>query len=113
MDISIIYLIHILFSAPVFIYLGYYPEIKNNYVAKGLLLLGIIIILYHAYHLYSHYTISQHISWVNIIHMICVGPLLIFAGYNKSLPHPWSQISLIMGYGALINFSMKYYKSLH
>jgi len=110
MNRNYIYWIHILFSAPLFIYLGHNPVIKNNLVSQIILSVGIIVMLYHIYRLYEMYNLLKIVNWVNVIHLVLVGPLLILAGWNKSLSYPWAQLCLILGYGAIGNFCVKIYK---
>jgi hypothetical protein len=56
------------------------------------------------------YNLLKIVNWVNVIHLVLVGPLLILAGWNKSLSYPWAQLCLILGYGAIGNFCVKIYK---
>ena len=107
MNLDYLYLTHILFSAPVFIYLGHNPEIKNDWLSYSVLGLGIIVMLYHLFKFYTAWNLG-YTNWVNVIHFLVMGPLLIFAGWNRNLPYPWSQIFLVLGYGALVNFLIKF-----
>ena len=103
MDLNYLYLTHVLFSAPVFILLGHNPEIKNDWVSYAVVGLGLIVVLYHLFKLYSAWNLG-YINWVNVIHALVIGPLLIFAGWKKNLLYPWPQIFLVLGYGAMVNF---------
>ena len=106
MDKNAIYLTHILVSAPIFIYFGHFPEIKNDWQAYCLIGLGAFVMLYHLFRLYTAWNLG-FINWVNIIHFLVVGPLLIFAGWSRNLIYPWNQIFLVLGYGVLVNFVLK------
>jgi len=50
---SIIYLIHILFVAPLLIYIGYKGTNTQDAVFKLLIIIGLVVILYHSYMLYK------------------------------------------------------------
>ena len=53
-DYSYIYWIHILFVGPLFIYLGITKQNNPDYVFYTILVLGVVVILYHAYKLYDY-----------------------------------------------------------
>lgn len=75
-------LFHIVFVGAVFLYVG----IKRTEIPKlmfpALLALGSFIVLYHAYKAFDH---AQHAKsyWVNLIHILLIGPLLIYIGFNR------------------------------
>jgi len=48
---EIVYLVHILMVAPLFIYIGYLKENTPTNVLGSLLYMGIIVFLYHSYKL--------------------------------------------------------------
>ena len=106
MDLDYIYLTHVFFSAPIFIFLGHNPEVKKDWLAKLILGLGVVVILYHLFKFYSAWNLG-YVNWVNIIHALVIGPLLIFAGWKRNLSYPWAQIFLVLGYGAMVNFILK------
>ena len=112
MDLKYIYLTHVLFSAPVFIYLGHNPEIKKDWLSKVIIGLGLFVVLYHLFKFYTAWNLG-YVNWVNIIHALVIGPLLIFAGWNRNLLYPWSQIFLVLGYGAMVNFILKLISTYH
>ena len=107
-----IYLLHILIAAPIFIYIGHNPIIKEKWLQYLLIGLGALVILYHGF-LFRGFEINKNLSWVHIFHIVIVGPFLLNAGLNKRLLYPLDQISLIMGYGALVNFLIKQSKLLY
>ena len=112
MEPNYIYLTHVLFSAPVFIFLGHNPEIKKDWISYSVIGLGLVVVLYHLFKLYSAWNLG-YINWVNVIHGLVIGPLLIFAGWKRNLPYPWSQIFLVLGYGAMVNFLIKLISTYH
>lgn len=46
-----------------------------------LLGLGLIIIFYHCYKVFNYMKQGKS-YWVNLIHILLVGPLLVYIGYN-------------------------------
>ena len=54
---KIIYLVHIIFVAPLLIYVGYYKNKVHPKVFELLLVLGLTVLVYHAYlfYKYNHY----------------------------------------------------------
>lgn len=104
MNREYIYLLHILFSAPLFIYLGHHNTWENKYLSNILIGLGLVIMLYHLYLLAVKYQNIEYISLVNLFHVLVIGPLLLFVGYKGHIAYPINQIFLILGYGSLVNF---------
>ena len=56
---ELIYYIHILIVAPLFIYIGQYKELTNPKVLASLFPMGVIVLVYHSYKLYQ---LKQHRS---------------------------------------------------
>ena len=56
---SVIYLVHMFFVAPLFLYLWYRGSYQNKKISPDLLnivgLLGVVIFVYHGYKFYSIY----------------------------------------------------------
>ena len=76
-------LFHIFLVAPLFAYIGYNKQSTPQTVFTMLTFIGAFIILYHAYRYY--YT-----SWsINLMHVVIIGPLLLYFGLKgSSLPDP-------------------------
>ena len=51
---KIIYLVHIIFVAPLLIYVGYYKNKVHPKVFELLLVLGLTVLVYHAYLFYKY-----------------------------------------------------------
>jgi hypothetical protein len=78
----IIHLFHILIVGPLFLYVGIKGATITPILFPILLVLGAFIMVYHCYLAYKKYT--QGISaWVNYIHMLIIGPLLVYIGFHK------------------------------
>ena len=56
---SYIYLLHILFVGPLFIYLGIAKQNVPDIVFNGLIVMGIFVSLYHGYKLYNFYQMKK------------------------------------------------------
>ena len=71
---------HIVIVGALFLYVGIKRTDIPKWMFPALLALGAFIVLYHAYKVYDH---IQHKKsyWVNLIHILVVGPLLIYIGY--------------------------------
>jgi hypothetical protein len=111
MNTQNIHLLHILVSAPLMIYVGHDRGTGPKWLYQLVLVVGILTLLYHAYLAITKYTNTNYISWVNLIHVLVVAPLLIYVGLNKkNVVYPFSQICLVLGYGALVNFLLMYLK---
>lgn len=91
-------LFHILFVGSLFLYLGINKTNVPNYSHNFLLVLGIIIIGYHLYKIHSY----GKPNWVNLMHIILIGPLLVYIGYSKEKTVDWIyQIILLLGFAVI------------
>ena len=75
-------LFHIFIVGALFLYVG----IKRTEIPKqmfpALLVLGVVIVLYHGYKVFNHMQ-HKHSYWINLIHILLIGPLLIYIGYYR------------------------------
>jgi len=103
-----LYLIHIIFGI-ILTYIGYKKEISIN-VYKGLLMLGILVLLYHSYLLVKKINNKIYSSYnmVNLLHILIVAPLLIYIGYLQNEANVYSlDFLFILGAGMSIHFISK------
>jgi hypothetical protein len=97
----LVHLFHIIFVGGIFLYIG----IKQTKIPKlGFQLflgLGIFIILYHLYKAYTK--ISDHKnSWVNLIHILIVGPLVCYIGfYGEKTPRYCFELLLMLAFASI------------
>ena len=106
-----IYLSHILFGGPLLAYVGFMKQKTHNHVYKLLLLVGVIIALYHLYKLYIKFSKKKYISYVNLLHLLLVVPLLIYVGlYKEKVVYPTFDLLFAMGIGIIILFILKMYQ---
>jgi Na+-transporting methylmalonyl-CoA/oxaloacetate decarboxylase beta subunit len=78
---AIVNLFHILIVGTLFLYIGIQQTTIPKWLFPGLLGLGVFIVLYHSYKAFN-YSQSNKPYWVNLIHVLIVGPLLIYIGVN-------------------------------
>jgi peptidoglycan/LPS O-acetylase OafA/YrhL len=98
---TIVHLFHILIVGGLFLYVG----IKRNAIPKPLflvlLILGFVVILYHMYKAYKH-IIKKESIWISLIHILLVGPLLIYIGYNaEKTSRKFFELLLMLGFASI------------
>lgn len=98
----IINLFHIILVAPFLIWIGVSRANTDINVYTFLLVLGIIVILYQGYKAYTKYMSNSSSIWVNLIHMLWIGPLLVYIGYKKKdTERSAYELLLLTAFGAL------------
>lgn len=86
---------HVLFTGPLFIYVGL-ANSKPNWVYHILLALGIFLALYFLYTIFAK-TLSPYHVWL-LIHLLIFIPLLLWCGIAKDkTPHIILSIILAIG----------------
>jgi len=93
---------HILLVAPFLLWIGIARGNIPAEVFQGLVALGIFLIIYHGYKAYGRWLKSSDNLWVNLIHVVWLGPLLIYIGYRKKeTPRSAYEMLLLTAFGAL------------
>lgn len=77
----LVHLFHVVFVGGLFLYFGITRTQNPKIVLQMLMYLGLFIIAYHIYKAYG-YSMAGKSYWVNLIHILVVGPLLVYIGYN-------------------------------
>lgn len=96
-----VHLFHILFVGSLFLYVGSQRKNIPKIMFPMLLGLGIIIILYHTFKAYIK-SIKGLNYWVNLIHILLVGPLLIYIGYHgEKTARLYFELLLMLGFAAI------------
>lgn len=96
-----IHLFHILFVGFLFLYVGIHRNKISAIMYPILLGLGLVIIFYHIFKLYS-YMMQGKGYWVNLIHILLVGPLLVFIGYNgEKTSRLYFELLMMLGFSAI------------
>jgi hypothetical protein len=97
MDTHIILaLFHLFLVVPFFLYVGLQRAATPPIVYTILLALGVIITLYHGYKAWVRYSASSPYLYVNIIHFLYLGPLLIYMGAKGRDTPRWAYEVLLM-----------------
>jgi hypothetical protein len=97
MDHAIIHAAHLVVLGPLLIaiglgYLASYP--------KAIAGLGIFIVLYHAFKTYKKLSEGRN-PWVNLLHLLVVGPALIAEGVMDTPPRWIREVILMLGFAAV------------
>jgi hypothetical protein len=68
---------------------------------KVAFVVGIVVTLYHGYKSILKLKAGSHSLWVNLLHVLFVGPLLIYIGLNEQqTPRAAYELLAITGFGA-------------
>ena len=98
---ALVHLFHILFVGGLFLYVGIQRTNIPLIMFPILLGLGVFIIFYHLFKAYN-YIINGKSYWVNLIHILLVGPLLIYIGYNGLLtPRLYFELLIMLGFASI------------
>ncbi len=96
-----LHILHIFVVGTLFLYVGIKQTNASKLLLNSLLPLGIIIVLYHSYKAYIKYNTNTSI-WVNLIHILLVGPLLIYIGYNaENTRRLYFELLLMLGFASI------------
>lgn len=94
-----VHLFHILFVGSLFLYVGISKDRIPFFLYYILLILGLIVIIYHLYKVIAKKTKQ---IWVSLIHIILVGPLLLFIGYKKQeTSRKFYELLLMLAFAAI------------
>lgn len=97
----IVHLLHIIIIGGLFLYVGIRRQGISSYLFPFLLCLGLVIVFYHIFKAYNYATLGKSI-WVNLIHILIVGPLLIYIGYNATeTARLYFEVLLMLGFAAI------------
>lgn len=98
---TLVHLFHILIVGGLFLYVGVNREKISQVLFRILFVLGIIIVLYHIYKTYNYIKEGKG-YWVNLIHILIVGPLLVYIGYNQEkTSRLYFEILLMLGFASI------------
>jgi hypothetical protein len=94
---TILQLAHILVLGPLLIVIGLgYVDAWPLAIAG----LGAFVTLYHGFKGYTKWTLGQSF-WVNLIHVIYVGPTLVIKGLVEPTPRYMNEILIMFGFAAI------------
>ena len=93
----LVHLFHLLIVGSLFLYVGIKRTEIPKFMYPILMGLGAVIIAYHTYKA----TIKPS-PWVNLIHIILVGPLLMYIGWmGDETPRKFFEMLLMLGFAAI------------
>ena len=97
----LVHLFHIFIVGSLFLYVGIQRESIPTYMYPILLGLGLIIVIYHIFKMYN-YVKADKPYWVNLIHILLVGPLLVYTGYNREkTSRKYYELLLMLGFASI------------
>jgi len=100
-NLFFVHLFHILIVGSLFVYIGINRDKIPEFMYPILLSLGSIIILYHTYKVYN-YIKNKKPYWINLIHILIIGPLLIYIGFNRDkTERRFFEILLMLGFASI------------
>jgi len=98
---SFVHLFHILIVGGLFLYVGITKTNIPRCMFTFLILLGIVIIIYHGFKAYKKLNEGKT-PWVNYIHILIVGPLLVYIGVNREkTPRFYFELLLMLGFASI------------
>jgi hypothetical protein len=98
---AIVHLFHIFIVGSLFLYVGTIRDKLVSFMYPILLVLGIVIIFYHIYKTYNYIKEGKP-YWINLIHILIVGPLLVYIGFNReNTPRRYFEILLMLGFASI------------
>lgn len=98
---QLVHLFHIIIVGGLFIYVGINREKISNIIFTILFWLGLVIVVYHIYKVYNYIKLGKG-YWVNLIHILIVGPLLVYIGYNgEKTSRKYFEILLMLGFASI------------
>ena len=98
---TLVHLFHVLIIGSLFLYVGIQRTNIPTFMFSLLLGLGVIVILYHMFKVYTYMKLGKG-YWVNLIHILLVGPVLVYIGYNgEKTQRLYFELLLMLGFAAI------------
>ena len=95
-------LLHLAIIVPFLLYVGFKRAATPEWMYSILFGTGILIMVYHGYKAAIRIMAASPVVWVNLIHVLLIGPLLLWIGYYaKRTERPAYDMLLISAFGAL------------
>ena len=97
----ILNIFHLLFVAPLLIYIGVQRASLPEWAFNSLLGLGIVVLMYQLYKSYIKYSTGALSLWVNLMQVLIIATLLIYIGAKgKNTPRPAFEMLLLTAFAA-------------
>ncbi len=98
----IVNLFHIVLVVPFFLWVGISRGTLPEGTFTACFMLGLFVTLYHGYKAWIRLSQKSNYLWVNLVHMLWVGPLLMYIGAKKKeAPRPAYELLLLTAFAAL------------
>jgi len=93
---------HVFVVAPFFLYVAFVRGQLMPWVFTALQVLGLIVLLFHAYRIMTRWKAQSLTVWVNILHVVAVAPLLLYIGCMGYDTPRWAyEVLAMLGFAAL------------
>ena len=94
---TFVHIFHILFVSGLLFYVGVTRNKLPSWMYPALLVLGGVVVVYHAYKA----TLKRD-AWINYIHILFVGPLLVWVGIQReATPRKVFECLLMLAFASL------------
>jgi len=101
-----LYIFHVLVVFPLLFYVAFFRGLVPLWVYHGLTILGLVIIVYHMYKAFLRWKSHSPFLWVNIMHILFVGPLLVYIGKNDYTTPKWAFEVLALAAFAALGYNL-------
>ena len=98
----ILSLFHLFIALPLILYVALQRAATPNWLYSTLLIVGCFIILFHGYKFFIRYTTGSSYAWVNAIHFLLIGPLLLMIGkQGRETPRMYYELVLLVAFAGV------------
>ena len=103
MDVHfVLALFHIFIVVPFFFYIFYNRSATPDFVYNILFFVGLFLLVYQTIKTVIKYSANSASTWVNLIHVVIIAPLIIYIGYQaKKTPRPAYEMLGLITFSAL------------
>jgi len=96
-----LHMFHVLGVVPFFFYVSIVRSTLPEFIFNLLIGLGAILIIYHGYKSVLRWYSGSTYIWVNAIHALIIGPLLLYIGiHKKTTPRAAYEALMLVAFGA-------------
>ena len=96
---QLVHLFHILIVGTLFLYVGLRRDKMPKFMYPVLIAVGAVVLLYHAVSMVQH---KGKRAWISLIHIVLVGPLLVYIGYTgKETSRKFYELLLMLGFASI------------
>ena len=93
---------HVFVVAPFFLYVAFVRGQLMPWVFTAIQVLGLVVLLFHAYRIMTRWKAQSMTVWVNILHVVAVAPILLYIGCMGYDTPRWAyEVLAMLGFAAL------------